>query len=89
MTPEFIQTIARAAALHDVGKVGIPDSILLKPGKLTDGRIRDHEDPHPDRRGTAGGTDRKSYGEYAMISMGADVAWATTSGGTGRAIPRA
>jgi putative two-component system response regulator len=32
---EFAWTIARAAPLHDVGKVGIPDSILLKPGKLT------------------------------------------------------
>ena len=30
------RTISRAAALHDVGKVGIPDSILLKPGKLTE-----------------------------------------------------
>lgn len=28
--------IRRAAPLHDVGKIGIPDSILLKPGKLTD-----------------------------------------------------
>ncbi|HUE76877.1 MAG TPA: HD domain-containing phosphohydrolase [Longimicrobiales bacterium] len=27
--------IRRAAPLHDVGKIGIPDSILLKPGKLT------------------------------------------------------
>jgi PAS domain S-box-containing protein len=32
---ELIWTIGRAAPLHDVGKVGIPDSILLKPGKLT------------------------------------------------------
>ncbi|MBK6651835.1 MAG: HD domain-containing protein [Betaproteobacteria bacterium] len=25
----------KAAPLHDIGKVGIPDAILLKPGKLT------------------------------------------------------
>jgi len=28
--------IRRGALLHDIGKIGIPDSILLKPGKLTD-----------------------------------------------------
>jgi putative two-component system response regulator len=32
---ELIATIHSAAALHDVGKIGIPDKILLKPGKLT------------------------------------------------------
>ncbi len=32
---ELIWTIGRAAPLHDVGKVAIPDSILLKPGSLT------------------------------------------------------
>ncbi|MDD9302016.1 MAG: HD domain-containing protein [Desulfobacter sp.] len=31
----FIETIGYAAPMHDVGKIGIPDSILLKPGKLT------------------------------------------------------
>lgn len=35
LTPEQIDEIARASALHDIGKIGIPDSILLKPGKLT------------------------------------------------------
>jgi len=30
-----IRTLERASILHDVGKIGIPDSILLKPGKLT------------------------------------------------------
>jgi putative two-component system response regulator len=31
-----VALIRRAAPLHDVGKIGIPDSILLKQGKLTD-----------------------------------------------------
>lgn len=35
ITEEFIADMRRAAPLHDIGKVGIPDSILLKPGKLT------------------------------------------------------
>ena len=30
-----VQLIEQAAMLHDVGKIGIPDAILLKPGKLT------------------------------------------------------
>ncbi len=33
---EEILHIRRGALLHDIGKMGIPDSILLKPGKLTD-----------------------------------------------------
>lgn len=32
---EQIEVIARGALLHDVGKIAIPDSILLKPSKLT------------------------------------------------------
>ncbi len=33
---EEISSLVAGAFLHDVGKIGIPDSILLKPGKLTD-----------------------------------------------------
>ncbi len=36
-SPEQLKQIERGAYLHDVGKIGIPDSVLLKPGKLTSG----------------------------------------------------
>jgi len=36
MPNNFIETIALASSMHDIGKVGIPDSILLKPGPLTE-----------------------------------------------------
>ncbi len=35
ITPGYIQTIYLTSPLHDIGKVAIPDAILLKPGKLT------------------------------------------------------
>jgi len=73
VTSEFVDTIARTAALHDVGKVGIPDSILLKPGKLSEAEyeiMKSH---------TLVGAElleglRKSFGDFSMISMGVDVA---------------
>ena len=35
LTPQQIDVIVSASALHDVGKIAISDSILLKPGRLT------------------------------------------------------
>jgi PAS domain S-box-containing protein len=35
LSDDVIEALYRAAPLHDIGKVGIPDFILLKPGKLT------------------------------------------------------
>jgi diguanylate cyclase (GGDEF)-like protein len=45
LTPEQLDELARAAELHDVGKMAIPDEILNKPGPLDDtelGFIRQH-----------------------------------------------
>jgi PAS domain S-box-containing protein len=36
ITPEYIDDIYQSSILHDIGKVGIPDAVLLKPAKLTD-----------------------------------------------------
>ncbi|MGI9026590.1 MAG: HD domain-containing phosphohydrolase, partial [Burkholderiaceae bacterium] len=35
LTKEYIELLFISAPLHDIGKVGVPDHILLKPGKLT------------------------------------------------------
>lgn len=36
MNEDFVEMVREAALLHDVGKIGIPEHILNKPGKLTD-----------------------------------------------------
>jgi len=36
---KYVQTLELTSALHDIGKVGIPDCVLLKPGQLNDGEF--------------------------------------------------
>lgn len=36
LTDEYIELLVKAAPMHDIGKIAVPDSILKKPGKLTD-----------------------------------------------------
>ena len=33
---EELRDIEYASLLHDIGKIGVPDAVLLKPGRLTD-----------------------------------------------------
>lgn len=40
MPEDFVETIGLASTMHDVGKIGISDAILLKPGRLTDEEFR-------------------------------------------------
>lgn len=41
LSNDVIEYIEKTAPLHDIGKVGVPDSILLKPGKLTTKEFRE------------------------------------------------
>ncbi|MBQ6587653.1 MAG: response regulator [Butyrivibrio sp.] len=35
LNPHLIDVITQASAMHDIGKISVPDSVLLKPGRLT------------------------------------------------------
>ncbi|MGN0769036.1 MAG: HD-GYP domain-containing protein [Christensenellales bacterium] len=42
---DYLNNLSKAAPMHDIGKIGVPDAVLQKPGKLTDeefGIIRQH-----------------------------------------------
>jgi response regulator RpfG family c-di-GMP phosphodiesterase len=59
---EELDTLNFAGPLHDIGKIGIPDSILLKPGSLTDveyEKIKEHPELGADIVGKLGMWDRE------------------------------
>ncbi len=72
---EYVETIARSAALHDIGKVGIPDSILLKPGRLTPGEFEIMK-THAAMGGRTLGELERRYGSFMMLGMSRDIAYA-------------
>lgn len=71
---DFVQEIYQSSPLHDIGKVGIPDSILLKPGKLTEEEF-DIMKTHS----LIGGDTLKAADEQAgtdsFLAMGRDIAY--------------
>src|SRR5215218_7904454 len=50
MGPEGLDEVVRAAELHDVGKIAVPDAILDKPGSLDAVEWELHAPPSADRR---------------------------------------
>lgn len=65
---DFVEDISVASAMHDVGKIGIPDSILLKPGPLTAAEfetIKQH---------TVIGEKILRGSSHSMLQMGATIA---------------
>lgn len=68
MPDEFVENIAVASAMHDVGKIGIPDLILLKPGSLT------HDEFAMIKQHTIIGEKILRGSDHAMLQMGATIA---------------
>jgi len=83
----FVQDLIRSAPLHDIGKVGIPDAILLKPGKLDAEEwaiMQKHADLGADiLRQVIGETSSPGY-----LNMALDIAWCHHEKWDGTGYPR-
>ena len=76
ITSKFVETIFSSSPLHDIGKVGIPDAILNKPGKLTPEEF----DLMKLHSSIGGDTlrdieQRLNWGESTFLSMGKQIAY--------------
>jgi putative two-component system response regulator len=73
--------------LHDIGKVGIPDSILLKPGRLTPEEW-DVMKTHSEVGGSTIEGVIRDFGAPSYLGMGRDIAWAHHEKWDGTGYPR-
>ncbi len=68
MPSDFIENITFASPMHDLGKIGISDNILLKPGPLT------HEEFEMMKAHTIIGEEMLSGSTYPVLQMAASIA---------------
>ena len=68
LDPEQAQLIARAAPLHDIGKIGIPDAVLLKPERLN------REERGVIEKHTVIGADILSGSGYRLLQLAEEIA---------------
>jgi len=73
ITSDFIENIYHASPLHDIGKVGITDNILLKPGRLTAEEFEIMK-THTLIGASTLQTVYQKYPGNAFLSMGIDIA---------------
>lgn len=70
---KFISDLYRSSPLHDIGKVGIPDCILLKPGSLTDEEFEIMKE-HSTIGSDALGKTIRTVTNAGFLEMAADIA---------------
>jgi len=84
---DVIELLYQSAPLHDVGKVGIPDSILLKPGKLTDEEFEIMKTHTTRGRDALASTERR-LGNNSFLRLARDIAYCHHERWDGKGYPR-
>ncbi|MBX3427630.1 MAG: response regulator [Pirellulales bacterium] len=72
--PDFIRMMYLTSPLHDIGKVGIPDNVLLKPGKLTPEEM-DCMKQHTIIGGKTLDAALRSHPSASYLRIARDIAW--------------
>lgn len=72
LTQEFVDNLVAASPLHDIGKVGIPDAVLLKPGRLTAEEF-DVMKTHAQLGADTLAASAEHYGNNALLEMGIEL----------------
>jgi len=85
---EYVELIYLTSPLHDIGKVGVPDSILLKPGRLTEDEFRVMQQ-HTVIGGETLDAAARLHPEGGFLSMARDIAWSHHEKFDGTGYPRA
>ena len=83
LDPERCELLRRASKLHDIGKIGVPDQILLKPGALT------IEERLVMQRHAQIGRDILGGSELELLDLAATIAWTHHERVDGTGYPRA
>ena len=74
ITEDYIRDIFHSSILHDIGKVGIPDSILLKPGELSDDEFKIIK-RHPELGGNAIQNVESKINIKSFLNLGREIAY--------------
>ena len=73
LTDEYIELLYKSAPLHDIGKVGVKDSILLKPGRLTEEEFEEMK-KHTIYGGESLMVGIKELGEDSFLTLAKEIA---------------
>jgi putative two-component system response regulator len=84
---DYIRAIYLTSPLHDIGKVGIPDHILLKPGPLTDDEFEVMKQHSEIGRATLEDALR-AYPSAGFLRVARDIAWTHHERWSGSGYPR-
>lgn len=74
LTTDYIELLFKSAPLHDIGKVGVPDAVLLKPGKLDAGEWEEMK-KHAEYGKDAIDNAEQEYGSSSFLSVAKEIVY--------------